>query len=124
MKPGMPLSFISSTFDIETSAEPRERKLFKDLDTWQLLNLRTQDILDIADRLYRSYGITSQFLDAALNAYIVQSTGKDSVLKQFGIEDEPQVLVSNTKHYSWPKAAGTSFSPVTSQCVTDELPPS
>lgn len=100
MRPGEPLNYISDTFDIETCAVPRERKLFKDLDSWELLNLRTQDILDIADPFYLKYGITSQYLEAVLGKYTVQSTGKDNLLKKFGIEEEPQVFVSNTKHYS------------------------
>lgn len=106
---GEPLNFISDSFEVETCAEPRQSKLLKDLDTRELLNLRVQDILDVADRLHSEYGITSTFLESALGKYIVQSTGKEDLLLRFSINRPPQYLISSTKHYSWPKAAGMSL---------------
>jgi hypothetical protein len=103
---GHPLEFIADSFEINTCAEPRTRKLFKDLNTWELLNLRVTDILSIADRLQVDYGITSTYLTSVLDPYLVQTTGKDVLQSKFNITDPPQYLITNTKHYSWPKAAG------------------
>lgn len=50
-----PLNFLDSKFTIETCAG--EAKLFSELSDWELLNLKSGDILDIPDRLYQEYGI-------------------------------------------------------------------
>lgn len=121
MRSGSPLHFISDSFEVDTCAEPRQRKLLRDLDTWELLNLRVQDILDIADRLHSEYGITAKFLESALREYIVQSTGKEDLLSKFGIDHPPQYLISNTKHYSWPKSAGMSSPTASINSLTERL---
>ena len=110
MKPGNPLSFIEDTFTIRTCSAQNEDVLVKDLSTWELLNLRSSDILDIPGRLQSQYGITPGFLEGALQTFLVQTTGKDALESEFNITQPCQYLVSSTKHYSWPKGAGTSAS--------------
>ncbi|VUC26346.1 unnamed protein product [Clonostachys rosea] len=53
MKPGAPLEYISPKFFVETCAG--QQKLFSDLTAWELLNLKSNDILDIPDRLYQEH---------------------------------------------------------------------
>ncbi|KAL8827771.1 MAG: hypothetical protein Q9170_006883, partial [Blastenia crenularia] len=62
-----PLSFISSTFVIETCSG--EKKLFKDLSKWELLNLKVPTVLEIPDRLSIEYGMSSSFLQNAMKKY-------------------------------------------------------
>ncbi|KAL1708932.1 pyridoxal phosphate-dependent transferase [Schizophyllum commune] len=99
-----PLQFIANDYSV-VPAGSSEPKLFKDLDTWQLLNLPTRTILGIGDDLRRRYGITSEFLASALAPYLIQSRGKEGYLDAYKIKDAPQYLITSTKHYSWPKSA-------------------
>jgi hypothetical protein len=107
MKEGGPLEFIASTFYLSDDDET----LFEDLTSWELLNIRPDVVLNIPDRLRQLYGITSQFLQVALEQYLVQSAGKDSEIFQEFNTDETKLnemvyFISAAKHYSWPKAAG------------------
>ncbi|KAJ2935439.1 hypothetical protein H1R20_g1657, partial [Candolleomyces eurysporus] len=79
------------------------RELFRDLDSWDLLNLRSEDILEIPDRLAREFGISSRFLESTMEKYIVQSTGMNTLNANWGVKDSPKFLIASTKHYSWPK---------------------
>jgi hypothetical protein len=54
MKAGEALEFLSDRFVVETCLG--EPKLFTDMTNWELLNLKSNDILDIPDRLYQEYG--------------------------------------------------------------------
>lgn len=54
MKEGNPLDYLSSRLVIDTCKG--EHKLFSKLTNWELLNLKSNDILDIPDRLYQEYG--------------------------------------------------------------------
>ncbi|KAK7451261.1 hypothetical protein VKT23_012601 [Stygiomarasmius scandens] len=103
MAPGAQLEFIADTFEVQTCLG--ETKLLKDLETWELLNLPIDSVLGIPEKLYAQYGISSQFLDNVMNQYIIQTISKDELEKRWGITQTPQLLVPNTKHYSWPKAA-------------------
>ncbi|KAH9884505.1 PLP-dependent transferase [Cubamyces lactineus] len=104
-KDDMPLAFIADSFTVTTCDEPNTPQLLCQLSPWQLLNLTPDIVLGIADRLAADYGITSDFLAKALQPYLAQTTGKDKLMKMYEIETEPLYLISNTKHYSWPKAA-------------------
>lgn len=81
------------------------------MSTWDLLNLKVETILDLPDRLNRDYGISSKYLEKVMGEYGIQSLGKDAIEKHFGIEKPAQYMLSSTRHYSWPKGAGTSFHP-------------
>lgn len=54
MKDGHPLEFLAKRFYIDNCQGVR--KLFSDLTPWELLNLKSHDILDIPDRLYEEHG--------------------------------------------------------------------
>ena len=107
MEAGSPLEFIAHTFRLRDD----DPKFFKDLTPWELLNIPPGVILEIPDRLREIYGVTSQFLQASLKEYLVQTVGKDSdIFQKFNTTEtklsEMVYFVSTTKHYSWPKAAG------------------
>ncbi|CAG8788122.1 32436_t:CDS:2 [Gigaspora margarita] len=96
------LSFIGKNFSIELANG--SVKLFKDCTTWELLNLKPTTVLSIPERLYQKYGITSQFLQASLKDYTIQTVGKDYLEQKFGITKPSLYFASSTHHYSWPKA--------------------
>ncbi|PPR01984.1 hypothetical protein CVT24_011111 [Panaeolus cyanescens] len=104
MMEGKELSFLSESFRIR-KCNTSEEYLFSELSTWELLNLRSKDILDIPDRLHEAFGISAKFLEDSLRPYIIQTTGKDIVERRWGIEHPMQYLITSTKHYSWPKGA-------------------
>ena len=103
MKKAGPLSFIATTFEIENCLGVT--KLMKDLTKWELLNLKPKVILDIPEKLYHQYHISPSFLNTVMQDYGIQSTGKGTLEQEFGV-GPMKYLVSNTRHYSWPKAAG------------------
>lgn len=103
MKADNPLAFAADTFKIQPCVGPE--KLLKDLSTWELLNLRPTTILDIPERLYTQYHMSPGFLDSVMKTYGIQSTSKTALEQEFGVE-HIKYFVSNTRHYSWPKAAG------------------
>jgi hypothetical protein len=103
MQPGEMLSFLSSSFFIDTCKG--ENKLFAELTTWQLLNLKPTEVLDIPQRLAREFGISPMYMEKVLEKYSIQETGKDVLEREFNIKPGLYML-SNTRHYSWPKGAG------------------
>lgn len=104
-----PLSFAGDTFTVKTARN--EEKLFTELSTWELLNLKPDTILDLPVRLNVDYGISSTYIERILDEFGIQSRGKDALEREFGIEKPAQYMISNTRHYSWPKGAGKSHAP-------------
>ncbi|KAI9155623.1 L-tyrosine decarboxylase [Paramyrothecium foliicola] len=106
MEEGQPLAFLNDRFTVETCTGTR--KSFSQLNHWELLNLKPNDILDIPDRLYeehaRGVGISNEFLSEVLKKHTIQSTGKDC-LERIYMEKPAQYMVATTRHYSWPKGA-------------------
>ncbi|KAL7272691.1 hypothetical protein RUND412_004487 [Rhizina undulata] len=96
-----PLGFIAETFKVHTCVG--KEKLFKDLTVWEMLNLKVTTILDIPERLYKEYAISSAFLQKVMEKYTIQTVGKDALEKEFGIDKPIQYFVTQTRHYSWPK---------------------
>ncbi|MBW2569873.1 MAG: decarboxylase [Deltaproteobacteria bacterium] len=77
-----------------------------DLDTWTLLNLNIDAVLDLTVRMKKEYGIPSGVITGALDPYLIQSLGFDEFNKRYlGDFPQPVVMGSSTKHYSWPKNA-------------------
>jgi glutamate/tyrosine decarboxylase-like PLP-dependent enzyme len=95
------LSFIADTFKVTTCIG--EEKLFQQLSVWELLNLRSDTILGLADALYDQFGITSAFLEGVLDRYNIQTAGKEALEKYFGIDKPIKYFHAKTRHYSWPK---------------------
>ncbi|KAI1330742.1 pyridoxal-dependent decarboxylase domain-containing protein [Xylariaceae sp. FL0255] len=101
-KPEKPLEYLSEVFYVENCQGTR--KLFTSLSEWELLNLKPNDILDLPDRLYQEFGVSNSFLSSIMNEYSIQSTGKDTLEREFGAKPG-QYFLSTTRHYSWPKGA-------------------
>ncbi|GAW25935.1 putative pyridoxal-dependent decarboxylase domain protein [Rosellinia necatrix] len=99
---GEALEFLSDRFYVENCQG--DWRLFTNLSTWELLNLRPSDILDLPDRLRQEHGISNDFLSAVMNKFTIQSTGKDVLEREFGVKP-CQYMLANTRHYSWPKGA-------------------
>ncbi|KAK1831944.1 pyridoxal phosphate-dependent transferase [Podospora conica] len=96
-----PLRFLPDGFKVRTCQG--RSKSFRELSTWELLNLRPKTILDIPDRLYSEFGITPTFLNEALDQYKIQTSGKGVLARHFGVE-RIEYITPATAHYSWPKA--------------------
>ncbi|KOS20616.1 L-tyrosine decarboxylase [Escovopsis weberi] len=80
-------------------------KPFKDLTTWELLNLRPTTILELPIRLTEEYSISPTSLQDALRKFSIQTVGKEYFERDdtFGLKGTGKFFVSSTKHYSWPK---------------------
>jgi glutamate/tyrosine decarboxylase-like PLP-dependent enzyme len=76
------------------------------LTTWQLLNLRIDTVLALPKRL-KDYAVDGEQDLALLNNYSLQFLGYEKFRRQYLDDDigDPAVLVTATRHYSWPKAA-------------------
>jgi hypothetical protein len=81
-------------------------KVFSECDTWELLNLASDEAISLITRISETFGFSITALQAVLSTYLIQTTGKDDLEKYFGIERPPQYLCPKTIHYSWPKGAG------------------
>ncbi|KAK7420377.1 hypothetical protein QQX98_002800 [Neonectria punicea] len=98
------LKFIAERFKVTPCKKGSPEKLFKDLEQWELLNLRPEIVLDLPRKLNEQFGITGAFLEGALKEYNIQTVGREV----FDIKNPMQYLVSKTRHYSWPKGAAIS----------------
>jgi hypothetical protein len=108
MKTEGALSFIPD-FEVKSWADKDKGEIpknFRSLDTWELLNLRPETVLDLPDTLREKFGITSDFLTKALKEFNIQTTGRGPLEQHFEIEQPIQYLIGKTRHYSWPKGAG------------------
>lgn len=123
MSPTGPLAFIAPTFRVTLPTSPpisanHTSQLFISLTPWQLLNLPSYTTLSIPSRLVRQYGISPKWLEENLGPYLIQTRGKEGLVRRYcergddGGYVEPDYLIASTRHYSWPKGACTSFSPV------------
>ncbi|KAF8271959.1 pyridoxal phosphate-dependent transferase [Lactarius quietus] len=82
-----------------------KEKVFAECDAWELLNLTPDEAVSLTTRVSETFGFSTTALQAVLNKYLVQTTGKEDLQKYFGIEKSPQYLCPKTTHYSWPKGA-------------------
>ena len=118
MAEGGPLDFIADTFTVETTSPNKDKKLFRDLSTWELLNLTVPTVNSLPELLYEQYHISPTFLEGALRAYLVRTVSKDVLEKRWGIEKTPQILIAKTMHFSWSKGAGEEKNVVTKNQLT------
>jgi hypothetical protein len=88
-----------------------------ELSTWELLNLKTSTVLELPTRLYDEYSISPEFLQGALDKFLIQSVGQKALEDKYGIRPG-KFLIATTKHYSWPKGGGKSYLPPFSVCRT------
>lgn len=82
------------------------------MDGWELLNLSPETVLDLPNELNKQFGITGKFLESALKDYNIQTIGREALEKEFKVKSTPKYFLSKTRHYSWPKGAGTLSNPL------------
>ena len=85
-----------------------ETKKLLELDSWELLNLRIDDILTLSQDIQKNYGISADVLQTALAPYNVQYIGMAEFYHRFLpdlVPEQPAIMAPATMHYSWPKAA-------------------
>jgi glutamate/tyrosine decarboxylase-like PLP-dependent enzyme len=83
-----------------------QEKVLLELDTWELLNLCIDEILNLADTITTNYKISADDLNNALEPYLLQSTGIVRFDRKYlSTVRRPVILGTATKHYSWPKNA-------------------
>lgn len=100
------LQFIGDKFYATRCFHASKKTLFKDLQGWDLLNLRSEVILDLPNELNKQFGITSKFLESALNEFNIQTIGREVLEREFHVKNPIKYFVSKTRHYSWPKGVG------------------
>jgi hypothetical protein len=86
-----------------------KEKLLSDCEPWDLLNLTTNEVASLITNISRTFGLSTPTLQAILNKYLIQTTGKDELEKYFRIQQPPRYFCPQTAHYSWPKAAGEPY---------------
>ena len=75
-----------------------------ELDVWTLLNLETDVILELPERLVHDYGIPESALDV-LDRYSLQENGFLEFSRRYAAQARDLVVLTpSTRHYSWPKA--------------------
>lgn len=78
-----------------------------DLDAWQLVNLRVDDVVLLPQRIAEFDGeLKVDDVTALLGAYLIQNIGILEFYQRLkpGDVSAPMALVPSTAHYSWPKA--------------------
>ncbi|KAH9057614.1 pyridoxal phosphate-dependent transferase [Lactarius vividus] len=108
------LAHVAAHFKIKLCTG--REKLFSECDTWELLNLAPDEAISLTTRISETFGLSTPALQAVLNNYLIQTTGKDDLEKYFGIELPPQYLCPRTTHYSWAK--GTAITGIGSTNIT------
>lgn len=99
---------LKAAKDIEINLPGGERKPLVALDTWQLLNLKGDDVLEMPARISAEFpAIKRDAVTKALEKYSIQQLGFQNFSRRFlsEIEHAPIFTVPGTKHYSFPKAA-------------------
>jgi hypothetical protein len=107
------LDFIKDKFEVETCKDGK--KNFASLETWDLLNLKLETVLDLPEQLYKEFGISSDYLKDALDKYNIQSAGliPDETEQLYESLKPMKYLLAKTRHYSWPKGLGMwLFNPI------------
>ncbi len=100
---------LQAAKDILIALPNGKQKPLLELDSWQLLNLKGDDILDIPARLTKEYGIREDIVKKAIEKtpYTLQKMGMIAFAQKFlqDVPQQPVFYVPGTKHYSWPKSA-------------------
>lgn len=115
-----------------------KKKVLVELDTWQLLNLATDDILSLPAEIAEKYNAhhkkddppntieTDDVWQVLKSKYSVNALGMVAFTRKYmkDIENLPAFIVPSTRHYSWPKAGyilglGTGTEGGQNACDTD-----
>ena len=99
---------LGAAKDIEIPTPDGGSARLADADTWTLMNLTTDDVLALPDRFVEEFGVDRDAVTSAIVAHSLQQVGIENFASKYlsDLEQWPVFLVTGTKHYSWPKAAG------------------
>ncbi|OJJ31330.1 hypothetical protein ASPWEDRAFT_747212 [Aspergillus wentii DTO 134E9] len=104
------LQFIKDEFKVHPCSSdlknPNEKELFVKMDNWTLLNLRPETVLGLPEALGKEFGISTPFLESALEEYNIQTGGRGPLEEYHKLPKEMKemkYLLGTTRHYSWPK---------------------
>ena len=76
------------------------------LSSWQLLNLKVDDVVALTKRIEDEYDIADDILNKALTNYSLQNLGYTEFYLRFLPQTlQPVIFAPSTMHYSWPKNA-------------------
>ena len=82
--------------------------LLKDLDTWQMLNLSVDEVLNLFNRAVDDHNVDEVTLNEKIDPYSLQNMGFLDFSEKFLTDPtvgDPVILVPASKHYSLPKGA-------------------
>ncbi|KAL5000011.1 pyridoxal-dependent decarboxylase conserved domain protein [Aspergillus recurvatus] len=100
------LQFARDDFIVKTCVGAERN--FAGLSTWELLNLKPETVLDLPKMLHDQYGVSPTFIEQALDKYNIQTTSKEKLEDAFQIKKPSRYLLTNTRHYSWPKGGAVA----------------
>lgn len=106
------LNFIGDSFKVsfwDKKDQKFKEELLRDMDTWTLLNLHPETVLDLPEKLNKDYGISNHFLEGALKKFHIQTIGRGPLEDAHMQKNPAQYFLAKTRHYSWPKGLGTLF---------------
>jgi len=91
-----------------SNAKPLEVQLLNgnkqrliDLNEWELLNLKADDVLSLPQKIQDDFEISIDVTTHILQDYSVQNIGLKNIIK----DKNPVAIAPVTQHYSWPKSA-------------------
>ena len=99
---------LASARNLTVLTARNDRVRLLDLDSWGLLNLPVDQVLDLSGRIISTTEVQQSDLVAALAKYSVQNLGLVDFHRLYLDHPEqasPVILAPATAHYSWPKAA-------------------
>lgn len=100
------LNFIGDSFKVsfwDKKDQKFKEELLRDMDTWTLLNLHPETVLDLPEKLNKDYGISNHFLEGALKKFHIQTIGRGPLEDAHMQKNPAQYFLAKTRHYSWPK---------------------
>jgi glutamate/tyrosine decarboxylase-like PLP-dependent enzyme len=97
-------SGLAAAQNLEVPLPTGASKRLVDLNTWETLNLKADDVLAMPARLEREYELDRNAITRAVSPYTLQNMGLIEFSRRF-LKTPPVFFVPGTKHYSFPKAA-------------------
>ena len=73
------------------------------LDTWDLMNLRVDDVIGLLSSLAEESGLSIQEASDLVKKYSLESVGLGKFFADQNITEQPVILSPASNHYSWPK---------------------
>lgn len=96
---------LKSAQGLDVALPGGDCKKLVELDSWELLNIKVDDILALPGRLEKEYGLAKDAVEVIEN-YTLQTLGFAQLQQRYpAVSDSLAILCPATSHYSWPKSA-------------------